>query len=69
MRNDSVIKEEGFNALAEKLDIVEIERFILMLNREKFDYTKWRKNLFEDNSIEQLSKNAMNYIAKNNTNI
>lgn len=60
MRTDSVIKNEGFNALAEKLDIVEIERFFILINREKFDYTKWRKNLFENLSIEELSSRAMN---------
>jgi len=59
MRTDSVIKNEGFNALAEKLDLVEIERFFMIINREKFDYTKWRKNLFENLSIEELSSRAM----------
>ena len=52
MRNDSVIKHEGFNALINKLDIVEVERFITILNRERFDYTEWRKTLWEDLSIE-----------------
>ena len=59
MRTDSVIKNEGFNALAERLDVVEVERFFMLLNREKFDYTKWRANLFEDLSIEELSDRAM----------
>lgn len=59
MRTDNAIKQVGFNALAEKLDIVEIERFFMIINRENFDYTKWRKTLFEDISIEELSKRAM----------
>ena len=61
MRNDSVIKHEGFNALINKLDIVEVERFITILNRERFDYTEWRKTLWEDLSIEELSERAMRY--------
>ncbi len=62
MRTDNSIKQVGFNALAEKLDVVEIERFFMIINRENFDYTKWRKTLFEDISIEELSKRAMEKI-------
>ena len=63
MRADNIIKKVGFNALAEKLDPVELERFIVLLNREKFDYTKWRKDLFEDMTIEQISEEAEKYSA------
>ena len=61
MRSDNIIKREGFNALAERLDPVELERFIVILNREKFDYTRWRKNLFEDMTLEQLADAADRY--------
>ena len=63
MRTDNVIKREGFSALAEKLDPVELERFIVLLKREKFDYTRWRKDLFEDMTIEQISEEAEKYTA------
>ena len=63
MRTDSIIKKVGFSALAEKLDPVELERFIVLLNREKFDYTRWRKELFEDMTIEQISEEAEKYSA------
>ena len=67
MRTDIMIKKEGFQALENKLGIVDFERFIVLINREKFDYTKWRKNLFEDLSIEELSKKASQYsMTKNN---
>lgn len=62
MRTDSDIKQEALNALSEKLDIVEIERFFMLINKEKFDYTKWRRRLFEKQSIEEVSKQAMNYV-------
>jgi len=58
MRTDAVIKQEGFLALKEKLDTVEVEKFIVLMKRELFDYTKWRKNLFENMTIEELSKQA-----------
>lgn len=58
MISDTVIKQKGFEALKDKLGIVEMERFIMLINREKFDYTKWRKDLFEDMDIEELSRQA-----------
>ena len=61
MKTDTMIKKEGFKALKEKLDLVEFERFIVIINREKFDYTKWRKNLFEDFSLEELENKANQY--------
>ena len=61
MRTDAQIKLEGFQALAQKLDPVEVERFIVMINREKFDYTKWRENLFECMTIEEISAAAEKY--------
>lgn len=61
MKTDAMIKKEGFQALKEKLGPVELERFIVIINREKFDYTKWRKNLFEDLPIDELAKRADQY--------
>ncbi len=61
MISDTAIKQKGFEILKEKLGIVEMERFIMLINREKFDYTKWRKDLFEDMDIEQLSHKANDF--------
>jgi len=65
MRTDTIIKSTGFKALFAKLDIVETERFIALIKRDNFDYTEWRKLLWEDQSIEQLSNQAMAYSKKN----
>ena len=61
MKTDTIIKQEGFKALRQKLDPVEIERFIVLINREKFDYTKWREKLFEDMTIDQIADKADEY--------
>lgn len=61
MKTDDLIKKAGFQALKEKLEPIELERFIALINREKFDYTQWRKDLFEDLSLEELAKNANQY--------
>ena len=45
MKTDILIRHEGFQALFDKLDILEVERFIVLIKRDSFDYTEWRKNL------------------------
>ena len=65
MKTDTMIKQEGFQALKSKLDTVEVERFIVLINRERFDYTKWRKNLFENMTIDEIADKAGKYSDKN----
>ena len=59
MMTDTEIKLKGFQILTESLGDVEAERFIALIQREPFDYTKWRAGLDEDLSIEEISKRAM----------
>ena len=61
MKTDAMIKKEGFQALKEKLGEIEFERFMVIINREKFDYTEWRKSLFEDMPLEELARKADEY--------
>jgi hypothetical protein len=56
---ENEIKEKGMKALLKELGEVETEIFIKMLIREPFDYTKWQKNLWEDKSVEEISREAM----------
>ena len=45
MTGDLEIISRGINCLLEKLGVVETERFIAVINREKFDYTKWQREV------------------------
>ena len=36
------------------MDILEAEKFITLIKQDKFDYTQWRKNLWEDKSLEEI---------------
>ncbi|MCD8019705.1 MAG: hypothetical protein LUF92_09055 [Clostridiales bacterium] len=62
MKTDTVIKQEGMNALISHLGYVDAERFIFFITKEPFDYTKWRdKYLNDDSSVRSLSHDAMLY--------
>lgn len=61
MRTDAEIKSTGFNILFKYMDMIEAEKFISIINREKFDYTKWRQNLFEDMTIEEIIKEGKKF--------
>ena len=52
---DSELKNKCFTILAEQVGSVEMERFIMLLNRDTFDYTEWRKdNLFQGETVDSL---------------
>ena len=58
MKTDTLIKNDGMKILMDNLGMVEAERFIMLIQREPFDYTKWQENLFEDMSLEEISERA-----------
>lgn len=58
---DAEIKILGFRVLSQHLGLVEAERFIALIQREKFDYTQWRQNLFAELSGEEISRQAMKF--------
>jgi hypothetical protein len=59
MVNNTLLMTMGMKVLIEKLGNVNAERFISLIIREPFDYTKWQMNLFEGMSIEEISDEAM----------
>ncbi len=61
MRTDTVIRTEGTQALMANLGLVEAERFIMLIQKEAFDYTRWQENLFESMSVEEISNKASEF--------
>ena len=59
IKSDTVLKLEGINLLIENLGEVDAERFITLMIKEPFDYTKWQKKLFQGKSVKELSDEAM----------
>ena len=65
MRVDTEIKTLGFEVLTQHLGLVDAERFVTLIQREKFDYTRWRQSLFADMSGEKISRRAMEFQQEN----
>jgi len=59
MITDTEVKIKGVQALTKSLGNVGAERFIALIQREPFDYTKWQRTLWKDQSVEEVSRAAM----------
>jgi len=58
MKTDTLIRTEGMNTLIKNLGLIEAERFVMLIQKETFDYTKWQENLYEGMTIEEIYNNA-----------
>lgn len=51
---EAQLRIDGMKALIDRLGIVEAERFISVLLREKFDYAEWRQILRGNITLDKL---------------
>lgn len=58
MRTDAEIRLAGMNALIDVLGLVEAERFIASVSRDRFDYTEWRRTQLPAMQLEDLATAA-----------
>jgi len=61
MTHDVILLDIGMKVLIKKLGLVNAERFVALTNRNRSDYTEWRQGLFEGKTVEELSREAMEY--------
>ena len=54
MRTDNLVRVEAMEMLINRLGEVDAERFIVMIKRDTFDYTEWRRDLWNDMTIEEV---------------
>jgi hypothetical protein len=59
MITDTEIKTKGLQVLTQYLGNIEAERFIALIQREPFDYTRCRQDMDEELNIEEISRRAM----------
>lgn len=61
--NTVEIMNKGMQCLLEKLGVVEAEKFISVIIREKFDYTHWQQEHFDALTPEQINSEAKQYVS------
>ena len=59
MLTDEELKVQGVRALIDVLGEAQAARFISLLTRAPFDYTKWQASVWPDVGVEDLSRAAM----------
>jgi hypothetical protein len=55
MKTEAEIRMKGMQALISALGLVEAERFLAAVSRDKFDYTEWRRTGLPELSIEEIA--------------
>ena len=63
MKTETEIRMEGMRVLIGKLGLIEAERFLIAVSRDRFDYTEWRRHNLSQLSVEQFAL-AANKIAE-----
>lgn len=59
---DKEIWTKGLNCLFENLGFIDAQKFIVMVNRRKADYTEWRReNLYKGMTDEEILAGAIEY--------
>jgi hypothetical protein len=58
MKTDIELRSDGMKLLRSQLGLVESERFLTLMLREPFDYTKWRQAQWSDESVATLAERA-----------
>jgi hypothetical protein len=66
--NDTALFDAGMKVLIDNLGLVEAERFVYLMNKEPFDYTKWHSTLYEGMSVREISAAAMELRRKTKNN-
>ena len=59
------LMERGMQCLTKELGDIGTEQFIATINREKFNYTEWQRDFFNDVNAEEFNSAAVEYERKN----
>ena len=59
------IMSRGMSCLRDHMGVIDAERFISAVIREKFDYTAWQRTYFDELKEGQFHTEALAYAEKN----
>jgi hypothetical protein len=66
MKTEAEIRMKGMQALISALGLVEAERFLAAVSRDKLDYTQWRRANLPDLSVDEIADAANKLAARLN---
>lgn len=55
------IMKRGMKCLTSQMGIVDAEKFISLVIREKSDYTEWQREYFDTKTPDEISSEASKY--------
>ncbi len=58
MKSDIQLRSDAMQLLRTQLGLVESERFIALIARDSFDYTRWRQNQWKDATVAQIAEES-----------
>ena len=61
MKTADILRYEAMELLMQTFGLVDAERFICMVKRDSFDYTEWRRDQWNDMSIDEIHEAAAEY--------
>ena len=59
------IVNRGMRCLTEQLGVIEAEKFVAAIIRDKFDYTEWQKEYFDAKAVDEFHEESIEYAAGN----
>lgn len=59
------IVNRGMRCLTEQLGVIEAEKFVAAIIRDKFDYTEWQKEYFDAKAVDEFHEESIEYAARN----
>ncbi len=63
--SSSELLKSGMKCLTDNLGIINAERFISLIIKEQFDYTKWQKTYFDSIEPKQFDEALLKYSEEN----
>lgn len=58
MKTEAEIRMAGMQALINSLGLVEAERFMVAISRDRLNYTEWRRNGLPALALDELAQTA-----------
>ncbi|MDR2705065.1 MAG: hypothetical protein LBC02_04730 [Planctomycetaceae bacterium] len=61
IKSDAVLRTEVIKLLLKHFGPINTEKFVTSIKDEEFDYTKWQRNLWENETIDEVHEKATAY--------